>query len=401
MTAPQPTFPNKRPVRVGLVVSGFPALSETFIIDQAAALTDAGLDLRILATRRLTDGLRHERARELVRLADFSDESPLVRLMPGRLKMLARRLSRRRLQRRAASECDLLLCHFGPVGLITVRNLEGVQRRPLIWTVFHGFDMSRHLAQAGPDAYAPLFRLGDRFLPISRMWADRLAGIGCPAERIALLRMGVDCAAISFAPPKRAATGRLRLLTVGRLVEKKGTEYSLRALAQVARTQPSLRWSFEIAGEGPLQRPLEALAAELGLADRVTFLGPLGGEQVREKLRRADLFLLPSVTAADGDMEGIPVALMEAMAAGVPVVTTFHSGIPELVEDGVSGLLASERDVATLARQIAIVLGDPERAHSLAAAARARVEAEFNQAKINAALVAEIEAAVEGAADAV
>lgn len=394
MTEPTPTPISPSPPRVGVVVGGFPALSETFIIDQVGALGAAGLRVRVLATKFLEEGLRHEGAGDLVRLASFAEAGRLQRFLPGRLGAMAGRRARRRMLRRAASECDLLICHFGPVGLTTAGALAGLPRPPQLWTIFHGFDMSRYVAESGPDVYAPLFRSGDRFLPISRLWAGRLAELGCPAERIAVLRMGVDCAAIPFAPPERRAGDPLRLLSVGRLVEKKGTAYSLRALAQIAGAKPALRWSLEVAGDGPLQRSLHGLARELGIADRVTFLGAVGGQEVRHRLRQADAFLLPSVTAADGDMEGIPVALMEAMAAGVPVVSTFHSGIPELVEDGVSGLLAPERDVTALARQISLLLENPDAAHRLALAARATVEADFNQSRINAALVADIETAV-------
>src|SRR5690606_27469625 len=105
---------------------------------------------------------------------------------------------------------------------------------------------------------------------------------------------------------------------VGRLVEKKGAEYAIRALGDLRRRRPDIGWKFDFIGDGPLLGPLSALSASLGLADRIAFLGPRPHEEVKQRLREAHLFVLPSVTAPNGDMEGVPVALMEAMACGLP-----------------------------------------------------------------------------------
>ena len=206
--------------------------------------------------------------------------------------------------------------------------------------------------------------------------------------------MGVDCKAIRYAPSRGRAGEPVRILTVGRLVEKKGTEYSLRALAEVVREAPHVDWRFEVVGDGPLGDGLRELAGRLALDDRVRFLGPLPSDEVRERLAAADLFLLPSVVASDGDMEGIPVSLMEAMAAGVPVVSSVHSGIPELIDHGASGLLAEERDVAGLVRHVRTLIENPDARRRLVGPARRKVEQEFNQDLIHARLVDSIHATV-------
>ncbi|TIU75982.1 MAG: colanic acid biosynthesis glycosyltransferase WcaL, partial [Mesorhizobium sp.] len=118
-------------------------------------------------------------------------------------------------------------------------------------------------------------------------------------------------------------------------------------------------WNYSVIGAGELLEQLKRLAAELGIAGRVDFLGPRPHAEVKQRLRDAHVFVLPSVSAHNGDLEGIPVALMEAMAAGLTVVSTYHSGIPELIEDGKTGFLAPERDVAALAGKLVWVADNP------------------------------------------
>ena len=140
-------------------------------------------------------------------------------------------------------------------------------------------------------------------------------------------------------------------------MEKKGIEYSIRAFAQVAAKHPQAR--YDIVGDGPLHHDLAKLIAELGLADRIKLHGALAGESVRQLLSEADIFVLASVTAANGDCEGTPVSLLEAQACGVPVISTKHTGIPEIVLDGKTGFLVSERDVQGLAEKLELLISDP------------------------------------------
>lgn len=160
-------------------------------------------------------------------------------------------------------------------------------------------------------------------------------------------------------------------------------EYALRALARLRAVAPELAWHYTIIGDGPLRQPLEALASELGIAEQVSFLGSLAHQDVKEWLRRSHAFVLPSVTARNGDVEGIPVALMEAMAAGLTVVSSNHSGIPELIEDQKTGFLADERDVETLASRLRFVAEHPEQCEDVALQARKKVEAEFDMAALD------------------
>jgi colanic acid/amylovoran biosynthesis glycosyltransferase len=136
-------------------------------------------------------------------------------------------------------------------------------------------------------------------------------------------------------------------------------------------------------GDGALRESLMALTAELGLHEQVLFYGRQGQEAVRDGLAHADVLVAASVTAADGDEEGIPNVLKEAMASGMPVVGTRHAGIPELVEDGISGWLVPERDVAALAAALARLAAEPERWASMGRAGRAKVEREYDIHRLN------------------
>jgi colanic acid/amylovoran biosynthesis glycosyltransferase len=223
--------------------------------------------------------------------------------------------------------------------------------------------------------YRRLFRLADRYVVEGPHLGRSLAALGCPAERIRVIHLGVDLDRIPERP-QEPPSPPLRLLMSCRLTEKKGVAYALRALAR-CRELPE--WELEILGDGPLRAQLERLAGDLGIAPRVRFRGSVPYETHLEALRRAHLFLAPSVTAADGDAEGgAPVSLIEAHAAGVPAVASRHCDIPEVVRDGTTGLLVPERDTDALAGAIQRLARDAGLRRRMGQAARRHVEAAFD-----------------------
>ena len=209
-----------------------------------------------------------------------------------------------------------------------------------IATIFHGIDISsREVLNHYTPEYQQLFRRGDMMLPISDLWAGRLKNMGCPGEKITVSRMGVDMERFTQRAVK--VPGKpLQIISVARLTEKKGLHVAIEA-CQLLKSR-GIPFRYRILGIGPWERRLKTLITQFGLDDQVEMCGFCPSEVVKTMLDDADLFLLPSVTGTDGDMEGIPVALMEAMAVGIPVISTVHSGIPELVESGKSGWLAPE-----------------------------------------------------------
>lgn len=278
---------------------------------------------------------------------------------------------------RRAGNQNVYHCHFGPTGDRTVRTLRHLRWSTPVVTTFHGFDLTQHIEAHGRDTYRHLFERGALFLPVSRFFATRLLELGADAARVRVQHMGIH--PDNF-PARSSWRHRphdpFRVIMVGRMVEKKGMSHGLHALAELRQSDIDVRCT--IIGEGPLRARLEALAVELDLARQVTFTGPLSNEAVREHLYRHDVLIAPSVTAVSGDMEGIPVVIMEAMAAQLPVVSTTHSGIPELVLDGRSGLLAPEGDAHALAEHLGTLARDPDLARRFGHEGRLHVEAEFN-----------------------
>jgi len=288
---------------------------------------------------------------------------------------------------------DLLHCHFGPNGVRGVRLREALAARTRVVTTFHGYDLSAFRGRGMPAGYGRLFRCGDLFLPVSQHWADLLIQMGCPPELTHVHRMGVDLERFAFAERHLGPDEPLRVVSVARLVEKKGIQYGIRAVeSALAR---GLRIEYDILGDGPLRPSLERLVSDAGIGAQVRLLGWGDRDQVAERIRRAHLFLAPSVTATDGDKEGIPVVLMEAMATGLPVLASHHSGIPELVHDGRNGLLVPEGDSDALARALIRVHDEPSQLAAWGRSGRAEVERNHDHERQNDRLVELFEGLLE------
>jgi glycosyltransferase involved in cell wall biosynthesis len=168
-------------------------------------------------------------------------------------------------------------------------------------------------------------------------------------------------------------------LSVGRLVEKKGMEYLIKAFAAVAGEVPEVR--LEIAGDGPLRPSLERLVSDCGLSARVTLHGSLSHRAIADLMKKASIICQPSVTAADGDSEGLPTVVLEAAATAKPLLATNHSGIPEIVVEGTTGFLVPERDVAALADRLLSLLKNADLRRRMGEAGRRRIEEHFDLKK--------------------
>lgn len=215
-----------------------------------------------------------------------------------------------------------------------------------------------------------------RMLTISEYNQRYLESLGIPRDRLAVVRCGVS---FSTKPKTTSAdgTGSFRIGTLGRMVEKKG--FDILALAVARLTKSGRAVELRIAGDGPLKRDLERLVRELGIATITRFEGSLPHRQVADWMQLLDIFVLACKKDKNGDMDGIPVVLMEAMSQSVPVISTRLSGIPELVMHEETGLLAEPNDQIDLARQIDRLIESPELCVKMAARARDHVTHEFGQ----------------------
>ena len=272
---------------------------------------------------------------------------------------------------------EAVVCHFGPqctMGM-PIASMLGVP----IATVFHGYDISRLLRdRLWRERYRACFARGMHAVCISEAGRDRLRAIGCPDAQVSVIRLGVDTARFTYRlPSRRRAHGRaVRILMVSRLVPKKGVSVALDALADL--TARGVACELRVVGDGPLRAALHAQASTLGLTN-VTWLGAVPHARAQQAFDWADIYIQPSVTADSGDEEGIPVSLMEALASGIPAVSTRHSGIPELIVHERTGLLTDEGDVAGLADALEALTTDQGLAERLAGAGRQWVEQEFDQ----------------------
>jgi glycosyltransferase involved in cell wall biosynthesis len=277
-----------------------------------------------------------------------------------------------------AAQPRLIHAHFGTDGL-KMLNLARALRLPLI-THLRGYDVTRSRAallasgRPGWSRYAlqrrRLMDQGDLFLAVSEALGRQAVALGFPAKRIRTHYNGVDLD--RFQPGKRPREPGT-ILHIGRLVEKKGTADLLAALAGLAGVR------LIVIGEGPLRAQLQRQAGALGV--KAQFLGAQDAGEVAEWLRRATLLVAPSVTAQDGDAEGLPNVIVEGAASGIPVVATRHSGIPEAVEDGVTGFLVKEGDRRALAARIGALLDGADLRREMGFAARALAVERFDRAR--------------------
>lgn len=270
--------------------------------------------------------------------------------------------------------------HFG-VDALYAAGLTRSLGRPLV-TTLHGYDVTRRRGQFLMSGRPALMRYaaqvsglqarGDLFLCVSEFIRQRALRYGYPESRLKVHHIGIDASQFSISQHDK----RPYVLHIARLVEKKGTRYLLQAYAKVASRHPEAQ--LLIAGDGPLRNALMAQVESLGIAQCVRFLGTVKHTEIRRLLADAAVVVIPSVTAADGDAEGLPTVGLEAAASGVPVVASNHAGLPEAVIDGETGYITAEADVAAMAERLDALLTDEALRRRLGQQARAFVERHFD-----------------------
>jgi glycosyltransferase involved in cell wall biosynthesis len=280
----------------------------------------------------------------------------------------------------------LVHAHFGP-GAVYARPFAMRHRLPLVVT-FHGYDVP---LLASPGRWLPehlrYALLGPRMLRdmtlglcASTELMHLLLSQGVPAERLRVHRLGIDVDA--FAPGVRSGTP-IEVVMVGRFIEKKGFEYGLRAFARAAREVPALR--LTLVGDGERERALRALVRTERLSDRVTFTGALPPDRIARMLATSHVLLAPSVVDRSGNRESGLIVVKEASAAGAVPVGSLHGGIPEIIDDGITGFLVPERDVATLADRLLRLAHDPDLRERLSRAAREKMLRQYdNRVRVRA-----------------
>ena len=344
-------------------------LSETFIRNQ------------VLAFRRwrpMLIGLRYTGGLELSQLSCQLLSSWNLRPIPNFPRALLRELNlappgvRRYLRSLNASVAHV---HFG-TDLVALWPMLNRLDMPIL-TTLHGYDINTHAehwhrswraSRKYPQRLLEISRDSRvRFVAVSEAIKRRAIEFGLPEERIFVRYIGVDIE--QFAPSGLPMRERpRRILFVGRMVEKKGPSILIQAFAEVRRQVPDAE--LVMIGDGPLLPGCRALAESLQLP--VQFLAAVPNAQVQQEMRQARVFCLPSIVAANGDAEGLGIAIVEAQASGVPVVTSSRGGVGEAIEDGVTGFGFAESDVGALSAALIRVLDDDDLAAEMSAASRER-----------------------------
>lgn len=270
----------------------------------------------------------------------------------------------------------LLHAHFGTEGFMYLR-LKKSLNLPMI-TTFYGLDVS--VIPRIPywkKRYIQLFQEGELFLTEGSHMKEELIKLGCPEDKIIVQHLGVDLEKFTFSPRKPPEDGNITILIAGSFREKKGIPYAIKAFAKVKENHPDIH--LRILGDGIMRAQIESLITEFGISNSVTLLGYQSHSVFMTEAANAHIFMLPSITAQDGDTEGgAPVSIIEAQASGLPVISSYHADIPEVVVDGKSALLAPEKDVETLARHLEYLVEHPDVWERMGTAGRKHVEKEYD-----------------------
>ncbi len=403
-------------MRIAIVVGRFPVLSETFVLNQVTGIIDRGHEVDIYTeepgetTKMHPDVEKYDLLKHTY-LIDMP-HNRLMRLLKGLWLfctnfykfpwLLLRSLNIFKYGKDAASlrllyaaialrpslekePYDIIHCQFATYGFLghVIRILAAPKGKMIM--AIRGYEIGWFFTWGTKDVFNQLFKKGDFFLPNCGYFKDRIIKLGCDENKITVLRSGIDCSRFFFSPRSLPPDHRVRIVTTGRLVEKKGIEYGIRAVAKLATVNRNIEYS--IIGDGPLKEDLQQLIEQLGVGDLVKLLGRKQQQEVIEILDNSHIFIAPSVTGEDGNQEGIPNVLKEAMAMGLPVISTYHSGIPELIEDGISGFLVPERDADTLAEKLSYLIEHPEVWSEIGQAGRNYVEQHYDINQLNEQLV--------------
>jgi colanic acid/amylovoran biosynthesis glycosyltransferase len=400
-------------MKIAFIVSEFPVISETFILNQITGLLDRGHEIDIYASKRGKLKKIHPAVEkyQLLNRTYYFYSIPtnliwrvvkgialaLALLVKDPLKLL-KAINIFKYGKQAFSlwllytalpqfnkTYDIVHCQFGYEGFrgMAFRSLL-VPDAKLI-TIFRGYDISSFVEKKGKKIYKELFKIGDYFLANCDFFKRRAIQIGCEPEKIRVYRSGLDGDRFAFKARHFPEDESVRLATTGRLIEKKGIEYAIGAVAKLLPIYPQLE--YNIIGDGELKATLQQLINELGIDKQVHLLGWKNEREIIEILDRTHIFIAPSITAKNGDRDAPINVLKEAMAMGMPVISTYHGGIPELVEDGVSGFLVSERDADAIAEKLKLLLEQSEQWEAMGRAGRACVETHYNLNRLSDELV--------------
>lgn len=418
-------------MRIAFFMDQFPRLTETYFLDQMTGLIRDGHQVDIIATAPSGQPKVHPLVNEF-QLLDKTRYMDLLTAFPlsnGKRMLKTIGLILRNLHRcprsifkalnyksygctsldtflrvvhgaialsKGRDDYDIVHCHLGPVALMGVSLRHIGLLKGKIVASFHSADAYvyphkwTHL-----HIYDNLWEWMDLCTVCSNYMSNTIQHLGADPRKIRKLPVGLDFTKFTFKERKLKSSDKIKVVTVARLAEKKGLEYSIRAMAKAIQTTKK-NILYQIAGEGPMRQQLEGIIEELGVGEQVKILGWCSQPEVTCLLEESHFFILPSVTAQDGNKEGQALVLQEAQAVGLPVVTTIHNGIPEGLIDGETGFLVPERDIDQMAEKILYLIHNPSCWSTMGKAGRAFVETNYDINRLNHRLVSYYEQLLNG-----
>lgn len=351
-----------QPLKILVAVTYFPPAQGAAVVNQITGLLDAGFDVRIYSKKKGAP-------------EDANDEYYTYKLYD---KVYYEQIPY------DIDTYDIIYAQTGYRGrdFVDIKKRRG-DKVSLI-TCFRGADLDKYL-NTHPHAYDELFKVGDLFLPVCHYFENILIKEGCSKNKIKVHHSAIDLELFKYQKHSFSKNKKIRLVSVSRLIEKKGLTYLIQAVKELISQGYDVEYT--VVGDGDLLQSLQQEAHQLGIAQQVKFVGSKLLKEVAAILHESDIFVLPSVTAQSGDREGIPNALKEAMACGIPVISTHNSGIPELIEDKKSGLLVPCKNVKALAKAISYLINNPQTSAKMGYEGYCKIKAEYDRQAINKKLI--------------
>jgi colanic acid/amylovoran biosynthesis glycosyltransferase len=347
---------SKQRLKVLMVVPTFPKIHDICMLNQITGLLDKKHDVIIKA---LTFGDTDTLQEDVVKY-DLLSKTIVGNGFPKNL-----------------NDYDIVVFQLGhkAVNIKKTHNFKGK-----VVICLRGYDITGFIKE-NPKAYDEFFKNCDLFMPVCEAFKKILLGLGCDPKKIIVHHSGIDSNRFFFKKRTIPEKGTINILSAGRFVEKKGFMYSIIAVANLIRTYPHLRYT--IIGDGQLKKKYLRLIHKLGMKGKIKLVNWFPHNEYIKILNRSHIFIVPSVTAQDNDQEGIPNVLKEAMAMGLFVIGTDHSGNSELIKHNSTGFLVPERNVVAIVNAVEHILNNSYQLSDMQLAARHIVEKEFDNEKVN------------------
>ncbi len=337
---------NTRKLKILFVTNKFPHATRAYTDNQIVGLLDKGHEVYILA-RSLGEFADYPLVKQynLLERSYYFEQIEANKKMPDTLK-----------------DIDIIYCQFGNLGEYCLRLIDEKNMNARLIVCLRGGDATSVL-QKDPHRYDDLFVKANLFMPVCEYFKKNIIKHGCDPEKVVVHHSTIDCTKFRYKARTKPRDGTVRFIIVATFSERKGIRYALYAIDKLRKKYPNIKLTI-IGGELRKQTKetnvIRSLIKKLNLKQHVTLLGFQLHNQIVTELNHAHIFLLTSYTRDNGVKEGIPNSLMEAMATGLPVISTYHGGIPELVKDGVSGFLIPEKNDSMLAKKIVYLIEHPK-----------------------------------------